>query len=215
MNNERLLRSAGIMSTVAAAIGAAADLILFYVPGFSADPIGSLLTIPPSRIITGTLLGVFFIPLLALGYWMLYERLKSTGEKQARPILFLGVYGAALGAAIHAFVGTASHLFIKVQNSIDVTLDLAYALAPMVVTVYVFFYLLMVAGSIWFIVLVLRSDIYPRWIIALSPLVVNSVATLLGFAIPPLGDVLLPSIANFSHVLLFGAATFIFWGEVS
>jgi len=211
MKSEKLLRTAGIVSTIAAALGAAADLILFYTPGFNQSPILSVLNISPSRITAGTLLGVLAIPFLAFGYWMIYERLKAIGEKQARPILYIGVYGAALGSAIHAFVGTAARVFVALQATSDSIIELANALAPMVVSIYVIFYVLMLAGSIWFIVLVLRSDIFPRWIIALSPLVVNAVAMLIGLLIPTLGDLITPSIANLSHVLFFGAATLVFW----
>lgn len=212
MTDPRTLRAAGIAATLAGLAGGAGDLLLFYTPGFAADPF-LVRVLPTCRIVTGTLLAISVIPLLALGYWMFSRYLLPAGRRLADAIFVGGMYGAGIGNAIHGVMG----VLVQVIQRNGVTAgDAAFiaTYAPYIAPLYALFYVIMAVGSIVLAVAIWRGKTaYPRWTIALLPLWPNVLVLPLATIVPALGDVLTPSIANLSHALLFGAVTALFWGR--
>jgi hypothetical protein len=212
MTNVRTLRAAGIAATAAGLAGGMGDLLLFYVPGFAADPF-LVRALPTWRIAAGTLLAISVIPLLALGYWMFSRYLRGAGQRFADAIFVGGIYGAGIGNAIHGVMG----VLVQVVQREGVTAgDAAFTAtyAPYVVPLYVLFYALLAVGCVALTVVIWRGKTaYPRWVIALLPLWSNVLVLPLATILPGVGDALTPSIANLSHALLFGAVTALFWGR--
>lgn len=209
------LKQAGVIATTAALIGVVADLLLFFAPGFSSNPLRTLVYINTGRALTGTYLGVFIIPLLAAGYWMLAERVKPAGRIYSKLLLLIGIYGVILGTSIHAFVGIVLQAVLTSGLGPDAVPDYAMRFAPLIVPAYAVFYLMMVVGSIIFVLAVRKVDVLPNWLVWLSPIVPNILFPIIGWFLPVLGDFLYPATANLSHVLLFGAVTLIFWNADS
>lgn len=220
----RVLRGAGLIATAAGLLGGLADLLLLYTPGFGqdvltmtlpgrVDALATVASIPPGRSVAGLLLGVFVIPALGLGYWMLYERFRPLGHGKALPLLFVGLFGPALGNAIHESVALVARVLIETQPAPAAALDTALPYAPYVIPLYVVFYagLLAVSGYVAYLVYQPGSPL-PRWLIWLTPISPNIIVNLLAVVSPLIADVGIPSIANLSHALFFGVVTLACWG---
>jgi hypothetical protein len=212
MPQARRLRAAGMIAAAAGLLGGAGDILLFYTPGFAADMF-AVRVLPDWRILSGVLLAILVIPLLSLGYWAFSRYLRGAGEAFADVIFVGGIYGAGIGSAIHGTVGTLVQVVqrggITAQDA-----DFIASYARFVVPLYGLFYVLMAAGTIALAVVIWqRKTAFPRWFVLLLPLWSNVLILPLGRLIPPLGDLLVPSIANLSHALLFGATTVLFWGR--
>lgn len=199
------LKRAGTIAAIAALIGAVADLTLFATPGFSSNPLRVLVNIGFDRALIGTYLGVFIIPVMVIGYWMVSQVVRPAGKFFSNALLLIGVYGITLGTAIHAFVGIVLQSINTSGLGPDDISDYAMQFAPFIAPAYVMFYALVFVGSVIFIVAVRRSDDLPNWLIWVSPIIPNVVLPIFGWLLPVLGDVLWPSTANLSHVLYFGA----------
>ena len=212
MTETAQLRTAGIAATIAGLLGGIGDLLLFYTPGFAAD-LFAVHTLPDWRILIGTLLAISVIPLLPLGYWALSRQLRGISENFANAIFIGGVYGAGIGNAIHGMMGilvqVVQHNSITTQSA-----DFIALYARFVVPLYALFYLLMLVGTIILTIVIWRGKTpFPRWFILLLPLWSNVLVVLLGRLSPGLADLLVPSIANLSHALMFGVMTALFWGQ--
>ncbi len=210
MSDSRRLRVAGIIATAAGLLGGTGDLLLFYTPGF-ADDLFAVRALPEWRIVAGTLLAISVIPLLALGYWTFSRYLLPAGRGLADGVFVGGMYGAGIGNAIHGAVG-ALVLVVQRNGVTGESTEFIQAYAPIVVALYGLFYLLMTVGTLVLAVMIWQQrTAYPRWFAALLPLWPNIVVLGIAEVIPPLGDALVPSIANLSHALLFGVMTALFW----
>lgn len=208
----RQLRTAGIAATIAALLGGTGDILLFSAPGFAAD-LFAVRALPTWRIVTGTLLAIGVIPVMALGYWMFSRYLRRASQTLADAVFVGGIYGVGIGNAIHGTVGTLTQ--VVQRNGITGTEPgFVATYARLVVPLYVLFYVLMAVGTLVLAVVIWRGKTaYPRWAIALLPLWSNVLVLPLAQVVPPLGDVLVPSIANLSHAVLFGVVTALFWGR--
>jgi hypothetical protein len=115
--------------------------------------------------VLGNYLGVYFIPLHILGFFLVYQALKPANTKWAMVFLVLGLYFVPIGVGLHgtlAFVGD----IIQFRDSglIDGIRDYwqpwAYSL--------VFLYTIV---SILILVLILTGrSLYPRWVVLVSPI---------------------------------------------
>ncbi len=210
MSDAMKLRTAGLVATIAALLGGTGDILLFSTPGFAAD-LFAVRHLPDWRIAAGTLLALSVIPLLSLGYWAFSRYLTGVSELFATLVFVGGIYGAGLGNAIHGTVG----ILVQAVQRGGVTAQAASFIATygrIVVPLYAAFYLLMAAGTIILTVVIWQGrTAFPRWFILLLPLWSNVLVIPFGQWVPPLGDILVPSIANLSHAVMFGVMTARFW----
>lgn len=204
------LRTAGLVASIAGLLGGAGDILLFSTPGFASD-LFAVRHLPDWRILAGTLLAIAVIPFLSLGYWAFSRYLTGVSELFATLVVVGGVYGAGLGSAIHGIVGT---LVLTVQRGGITAQDASFiaAYGRVVVPVYAFFYLLMTLGTVVLAIVIWQGrSAFPRWFVLLLPLWSNVLVLPLARLAPSLGDLLLPSVANLSHALMFGVMTALFW----
>lgn len=204
------LRIAGSIATVAGLLGGVADILLFSTSGFAMD-LFAVRRLPDWRILSGTLLAIGVIPLMALGYWAFSQHLTGVSSLFSELVFLGGVYGVGLGNAIHGTVGT----LVQVVQRNSITLqDKAFiaTYARFAVPLYALFYLMLAAGTaVLAVVIWRRKTAFPRWFILLLPLWSNVLILPLGQVVPALGEILYPSIANLSHALMFGVMTGLFW----
>lgn len=206
------LRAAGIVAATAGLLGGAGDILLFSTPGFSAD-LFVVESLPLWRSLAGTLLAISVIPFLSLGYWAFSRYLTGIRELYGTIVMVGGIYGVGLGNAIHGTVGTLVRV-IQVGELAGQEDFLLAAFAPLVVPLYAAFYVLMGAGTLWLAVVIWRGQSeYPRWFILLLPLWSNVLVLPVARLVPAAGDILIPSIANLSHALLFAVMTALMWGR--
>ncbi|NDJ54713.1 MAG: hypothetical protein GYB68_16720 [Chloroflexi bacterium] len=203
----------GVAVTLASLLGAAADTLMLYAPGFASDPFSAVLAVPADRMLAGFLLGVAIIPLYGLGYWMIYERIKPAGFWLSAPILVLGIYTAAIGAIWHATVGMIARV-INATGDPSTALSIAEPYFPFAIPLLAAFYLLFAIVTLWFASAVLSGKTpFPRWIILISPLIPQIVFTPVIWIAPTLADFLVPAGANLAHALFFGVATALLWNK--
>lgn len=212
MNRGRKLRAAGIVAATAGLLGGAGDILLFSTPGFSADLL-AVRDIPLWRSLAGTLLAIAVIPFLSLGYWAFSRYLTGIRDLYRMIVMVGGIYGAGLGNAIHGTVGTLVRV-VQIGEIGGQQASLMVAFAPLVVPLYAAFYVLMGAGSLWLAIVIWRGrSVFPRWFVLLLPLWSNVLVIPVARLMPAVGDILIPSIANLSHALLFAVMTALVWGR--
>lgn len=210
MSDHRTLQLASMVAALAGLLGATGDLLLFYAPGFALDPF-VVRQLASWRIVTGTLLAIGVIPFMALGYWALSKYLTGVSRLVSTGVFLGGLYGVGLGSAIHGTVGTLAQVIQWSSLTIE---DIGFisTFAPIVLPLYSVFYLLMAVGTLFLAWVIWQGKSrLPRWFILLLPLWPNVFVLPLGWLIPPLGDVLFPSIANLSHAFMFGVLTWWSW----
>ncbi len=117
--------------------------------------------------VLGNYLGVFFIPLHILGFFLVYQALKPASTKWAMIFLVLGLYATPIGVGLHgtlAFVGDIiqSRDAGLIEGIRDYWEPWAYSL--------VFLYAIL-SGLILILILTGRT-LYPRWTVLVSPIVI-------------------------------------------
>jgi hypothetical protein len=116
--------------------------------------------------VLGNYLGVFFIPLHILGFFLVYQALKPASTKWAMIFLVLGLYVTPIGVGLHgtlAFVGDIiqSRDAGLIEGIRDYWEPWAYSL--------VFLYAII---SVLILILILTGKtLYPRWTVLVSPIV--------------------------------------------
>ena len=217
------LRLAGLISILAALLGAAGDLALQYTS--NTDHLMSrqslyLLDVPPGRLLLGHYLGVVAILFEIAGFWSAYRALRPAGERYALPFFLLNAFGAMLGAAFHGtfvFVGltlqaqarvagTASAEFAELLESFN-TARVGLAIPALAAIV---FCSLLFAFTVGF-----KPTLYPRWMALCNPLVFLLLTVGLTLAVPQSALVLAPTAINVSHLLFFVCSTTATWGGAS
>ncbi|NIV43815.1 hypothetical protein GWN49_02865, partial [Candidatus Bathyarchaeota archaeon] len=128
---------------------------------------------PRWTFVLGNFLGVFFLPLHFLGFYLIYLAVKPAGEKLAIIFLALGFYLIAIGVGFHgtlAFVGD----IIQSNNQVLLNNILVYwhpwgfalVIAYIVMGLYLVFLILQ------------GGTLYPRWTVFTSPLLVVGYSSL-------------------------------------
>lgn len=114
----RTIVSLGLLATLGALIGVLADVFSAWSPSTSQmatalsvdldNIVGLYAEKPRWTYVLGNYLGVFFIPLHSLGFFLVFLALKPASVKWARIFLMLAIYLTAIGVGMHgtlAFVG--------------------------------------------------------------------------------------------------------------
>lgn len=165
----------GLLATLGAFVGVLADVFSAWSPATSQmatalsvdldNIIGLYAEKPRWTYVLGNYLGVFFIPLHSLGFFLVFQALKPANVQWARTFLVLAIYLTAIGVGMH---GTLAFLGDIVQSGDPGLLDgvrdywqpWAYSLA-------VGYAIL----SVLILVLILTGRSYlPRWTASVSPL---------------------------------------------
>jgi hypothetical protein len=187
-----------------------ADLVLVYTPlpakefnVFSAAKGKS-----PRRLIWGSLLGVFSIPMVVAGFGYLYVKLASAGPWLALPPVILGAFAYVIGAGFHAAIpffvaAIQAHPAPEARTSPPLS-----TMWPVFRALQVALFVSVTTTSLWLLVSVLSGETpYPRWTAALSPAVTGTVLRLLTrFSPPRVVGVLFPATNNLT-LLIFLAVS--------
>ena len=187
---------AGAIGIVAAFLGTVADYLLLYNPegGYLAQDYSWMIPLPLGRVTAGHLLGVFVIPLDAVGVWVVYRGLEISSKKLGLAALGIGFYLGGIGAGVH---GTMGPLIKAMASGADeATVTFYKTLFEPLAGVFVLGFF---ALSILFVVVVLtRETRFPKITALFNPFAVYSVIFVLYLAIPPIGNVLMPMAFNLS-----------------
>jgi len=185
MTNQKIIVVLGTLATLGAVMGVLADVLSAWSPhenrmttAFSVDLeniAGLYVGKPRWTYVAGNYIGLYFIPLHTLGFFLVFQAVKPASELWSRIFLVLAVYLTSIGVALHgslAFVGDMiqSGDAGLIRGMRDYWQPWAYS----VVTGYA-------AVSLLLLVLILTGrSLYPRWGAIYSPIGLVAIS---GFAI--------------------------------
>lgn len=215
----KLLLWMGIISILAAIGAVVADLILTYDPqgnyGFTTS---APLTIALWRVLAGSFLGVFCIPLEITGYWVVCTILRETAPRLFRALFWVIAYALVIGTVFHStflagilveqaaqnVTGAAQASLLQLQNTL---LVFSVPLAVFFLVCY------LVMWSIVVVTVLRTSTRYPKWIVlfvpALGSLVIAGVYE--SHVVPVLGNILYPTVLSLPHLAFFLLSTLVLW----
>ncbi len=122
---------------------------------------------PRWTFVLGNFLGVFFLPIHLLGFYLIYLAVKPAGEKLALIFLVLGFYLIAIGVGFH---GTLAFVGDIIQSNNQVLLNKMLVYWHPWGFALVMAYIVM---GLYLVLLILRGGtLYPRWSVFTSPLVI-------------------------------------------
>jgi hypothetical protein len=205
------LRLTGVLSIVVALITVAADELLQYSPqGYSSYLYYR--DIVSWRVFLGVLSGVFAIPLSAIGYWHVCKALKLSGIKRTSLMFWVITYGLAIGAAAH---GGFAAFIVLIQEGTNASLTRAmdYLQTYIAIPLGLFFLCYLIINAWFFIVVLSRHTLYPKWMAFLNPFLLSILIALLNMSnlFPVLVNVLSPAWLSIPHLVFFTLSTLILW----
>lgn len=207
-------RIATYVALVAALLGAVADVLLLYNPagGYELNDYVFTLDIPPTRMLIGHYLGIFFIPLEMLGLFQVYRALKPAGPTLSWGVIISALYLGFPGVVYHATVGfTASFLRSATNNpAVDMQATWEYVRLlsdPLAAVLPVGFFIM--SGLLIYTILK-QPTLYPRWMAACTPLTFYLLCVLAYLVVPSVGTILAPAGFNLSFFFFFAISL---WAE--
>jgi hypothetical protein len=187
-----------------------ADVTLVYTPLRAKDfnVFNAALDKSPRRLVVGSLLGVFAIPLVIAGFGSIYVKLEPAGPWLALPPVIVGATAYVIGAAFHA----AIPFFVA---AIQANPSPEARTSPPLSTMWPVFRVLQTAlfvavatSSVWLLVSVLSgASHYPRWAAALSPAATGLVLRIATrFSPPRVVGVLFPAANNLTMMIFLAVS---------
>ena len=171
--NKSIIRAGAFTGIAAGILGSVSDVLLLFVPGadYLGGDYGFLGEISSQRMLAGSLLGVFLIPLLLAGLVPVFVALRPAGKGWAIAAVASGIYLAFPGVAYHGSVAFISE-WIRQGDQVPAEV-LEHALLfgksiadPLAVALMLGFLTI----SILFAILVSRGKtLLPAWQAALNP----------------------------------------------
>ncbi len=219
-NNKQLfLRITGLLGAISSLSAAASDIALSHAP-ISPLKLNLYLFLqakPQSRLLIGHYLGILSFPLAVLALWHIYQAIKPAGRWLSLPPLLLTGYGYICAAVWHgAFAYFNSGLqardavlgeaLVPLNGMIDKFKDYFIPLFWIISAIF------LVAFLWFFMLIVLRRTLYPRWLALLSPAPIVIYFWLVSLLLPPaISGALWSAGLNIAGIILFGASTLLLW----
>ena len=204
------------MALVGAVAASAGDLALLWV-GWAQDGRLGIAAAPAGTLLLGHYLGVFGIPLYALGYAALADGIRDAAPAAARSLRLLGAVGSVLGAVVHGLTGALTHAAIRTGASTAPSDLLAIPEAAFLLPLWVIVALALATGSVVFAAAVRRGGTrFPRWMALCNPFVATVAIVVLATPFPTLAGFVVPAAPNLAHVVVFAAALLVAvrWSDI-
>lgn len=199
------------IAMVAALIGAIGDVLLLYHPdgNYEAGDYLFLADIAPNKLLLGAYLGILFIPFVAFGLFVVYEKLKPAIYKNTWIFVLAIFFTLFPGIAYHA---TCAYTGIYLRMALDLPPEQsAYLLENFDFLKLLFEPLGLLLGlgfavlSVLYTYLVLKKDTsIPRWKAYFNPAIFYLCFLAIYIFFPLLGNILVPAAFNLSLFLFFG-----------
>ena len=149
-----------------------------------------MVVLSPNRMIWGALLGVFATPLVAVGFWQIYQGLSGANASAVIATVLLFGVGSILGEFVHGtfyYMGEYINALNKVEESSQpVIVDMINRHKKVLIISYAPVLLVIVIASIMFSILVASGNTaFPVWMAAINPLTMTIAWLLLKRILPP------------------------------
>jgi len=223
------LRLTGLIAVLGALVYAFADTLLLATKVNLSDyprlePHRKLLSgmekmvaVPPRRLMWGGLLGVFATPAMLVGFWLVYQGLKSAGEGLALPPVLLFACASVVGAFVH---GSFIYLgeYVQALNRLDgeaqsVVLAMIARHHRIMTITYAFILACILVASVWFSVVVAAGrSAFPAWLAAANPVIALIAWLVIKRIIPKkLTDAAEGAGFNIAYLIFFVLVTVTLW----
>jgi hypothetical protein len=206
-------RLLGLTGLAGSALLLVADLLLVYAPLPAArfNIFTAAVGKSEARLIYGSLLGVFVIPLVLAGFGHIYLALRPAGPWLAAPPAILGIFAYVIGAGFHAaipfYLAAIQAAHAQDASASPLLTLMARVFVPLQRTLLLF----VAAASVWlFVSLLSGKSLYPRWTAAVSPLVLVCLSRAIIRVSPPaVAGVLIPAGNNLSMLVFIACSLFV------
>lgn len=223
------LRLTGLIAVLGALVYAFADTLLLATKVNLSDyprlePHRKLLSgmekmvaVPPRRLMWGGLLGVFATPAMLVGFWLVYQGLKSAGEGLSLPPVLLFACASVVGAFVH---GSFIYLgeYVQALNRLDgeaqsVVLAMIARHRRIMTITYAFILACILVASVWFSVVVAAGrSAFPAWLAAANPVIALIAWLVIKRIIPKkLTDAAEGAGFNIAYLIFFVLVTVTLW----
>lgn len=211
-----IVLSLGLVGIAAVLITIVSDLILLGRPdsGFSFFQLGTetMTEMAQWRIVAGTFLGVFVLPLQLAGLVSLYYGLKPAGKVLPLIVVITDAHALIMGVAFHvtyAYIASGWKLFHLFGPGNAGTSELMKQFDFYWKIVIVLMMTELILSSALFVVLILKGKtLYPKWMALFNPPFIVIAMLLIISAIPkPVGGYIAPTILNLSTLIFFIIST--------
>jgi hypothetical protein len=196
-------RAALAIACGAAVVASAGDLLLLWVAATTRPALG-LGSAPTWALGAGHLAGVLAIPLYGLGWAAVARPLAAARPRDAAIVRGAGMYGAALGAAIHGITGAVLAAERGIAGWVIEPLAVVLRWGTLLVPLWALATLLVLAAS-WRWTRAAWHDAagVPRWTAWTNP-ALGTIALGTAGAVTPIGQALLvPAAPNLAHAVFF------------
>ena len=206
----------GVAATLGALVVGMGEFMFQYSPkgGYEEHDYLFFLDVSRWRLTAGHFIGVLAAPVYFVGYWHVAQMLRPSGRWISGGVLALGIYAFAIG---NVWLGGRVNLALTVQarDAASEALkepfstllqDISAHNEPLinVVRVLVLLVSILMAWGIF----TGRSN-YPRWTVAVLPIVLLVLIFASYVAVPALGNLLLPAAMNIAHFVFFGVSALV------
>lgn len=178
-----------------------------------------MVVLPPSRMISGALLGVFATPLMLAGFWQVYNGLNGASSSLTLATGLLFVIASVIGAFVHGtfyYMGEYIQALNKVEDaSQPVIADMIARHRKILVITYTPVILLILIASVLFSLLVASGETaFPVWMAWISP-VTMTIAWLIVKRILPqfVRDWTEGAGFNIAYLAFFACTTITLWNR--
>ena len=204
----------GVLATIGAIVVGIGEFMFQYSPrgGYEGHDYLYFLDVSRWRLTVGHFLGVLVAPVYLVGYWHVAQMLRPAGKMFAGGVFAMGVYAFAIG---NVWLGGRVNLALTVQardmapeamkqQLSELLLDISAHNEPLINVVRVL--VLLVSLLMAWAILTGRSN-YPRWVVAVLPILLLVLIFASYVVIPALGGLLLPAAMNIAHAIFFAVST--------
>jgi hypothetical protein len=198
-------RCFGLVGLLGSGLLLVADLVLLYspIPAAHFNVFTAAVGKSRARLVYGSLLGVFAIPLVLVGFAHIFLALRPAGVWLSMPPVLLGVFAYVVGAAFHA----AIPFYLAAIQQTHATNASASPLVALMASVFVplqrSLFVLVAISALWLLAALLSgSTLYPRWMAIVSPAaLVVFFRVLMRISRPAVAGVLFPAGNNLAMLV--------------
>lgn len=223
------LRITGLLALLGAMLYAVGDVLLLASKASFEDyprliPFSKLLSgaeimvvLPPHRMISGALIGVFATPLVLPGFWQVYQGLNGANENLRFLTGLFFVIASIVGVFVHGtfyYMGEYVQALNKVEDgSQAVIADMIARHRKVLVITYAPVLFLIVIASILFAILVASGETaFPTWMATINPVTMTIVWMLLKRFLPRFVREWTEGAGfNIAYLLFFACTTLTLW----
>lgn len=206
----------GLVATIGALVVGIGEFMFQYSPrgGYEEHDYLFFLDVSHWRLTAGHFLGVLAAPIYFVGYWHVAQMLRPAGRWVAASVLGLGVYAFAIG---NVWLGGRVNLALTVKARDAATealkepfgallQDISSHNEPLINIVRV---LVLVVSVLMAWGIISGRSRYPRWAIAVLPILLLILIFASYVVLPVIGNLLLPAAMNIAHFIFFGVSTLV------